>query len=291
MRYSARTEILAGRDDRFGPSCDRLAVEVRRGVLLGGGRLAATAHRLGDEAAAADRGELAAQQVLEDVGEVDREVEADRALLAQVPPGREHDPVVAADEGRRRQVDVAEHAGLDHGPREPVRRAAPPLLLDRQDGTAACGRLGHDLAAEDRDRQRLLAQDVAADEERRDRDPVVGRRFGGDVDGHDRVIGEDLVERGHDGRPAPEERLGVLGAARRVVRVQVAHRDEVEVEEADVVERGQPAEVAAAHRAGSHEGERQPAHGADTLPLSLRTARGTSIRAGTARSVVSPPRR
>ena len=44
----------------------------------------------------------------------------------------EHDPVVATDEGRRGEMDVAEHPGGDDRPREAVRGAAPPLLLDRQ---------------------------------------------------------------------------------------------------------------------------------------------------------------
>ena len=64
---------------------------------------------------------------------MDREVEADRALLAEMAPSGQHDLVVAADERCRGEMDVAEHPGGDHGPREAVRGAAPPLLLDRQD--------------------------------------------------------------------------------------------------------------------------------------------------------------
>ena len=101
---------------------------------------------------------------------------------------------------------------------------------------------------------------MTAGEQRRDRDPVVGGRLGHDVERDDRVVGEDLVERRHDGRPPAEEGLGVVGAAGCCFPVEVADGDEVEFEESDGGQRGQPAEVAPAHRAGTDERERQPAH-------------------------------
>ncbi len=303
IRYRARTKSSPVATTDSGPRARRLRVEVGGAGLVRRG-LPAVPHRLRDEATPADGLELAAEQVLQDVGEMNGEIEADRTLLAEMPPCRQHDPVVAADERRRREMDLAEHPRGDHGASEAVRRTASPLLLDGEDRATACRRLGHDPAAEDRDRQRLLAQHVTAGKQRRDRDPVVGRRLRGDVERDDRLVGEHLVERGQHGRPTAEERLGVVGAPVGGRRVKVADRDKVELEEADVGERRESAQVAAAHRAGSDEDEREPGHrattearlseasaGRTTNQLSPRPGRGTSIRAGTGRRAASRPRR
>ena len=92
------------------------------------------------------------------------------------------------------------------------------------------------------------------------------------------------------GRSPTEEALRVVGAAGCGIPVEVADGDEVEFEEADVGQRCEAAEMAPAHRAGSDEGQRQPAHAPPseaahpaTHPINRRPALGTSIRAGTAR--------
>ena len=136
-RVQRKDRVLARRHDRFGTAREGLTVEVGRIPGRAGGRIATAADRLGDEAAAADRGELAAEQVLEDVGQVDPEVEPDRALLPEVAPRGEHDPVVATDERRRRQMELTEHPGRNDRAREAVgriradcsstARMAPPL--------------------------------------------------------------------------------------------------------------------------------------------------------------------
>ena len=208
-----KDRILAGRDDGFGSAGERLRVEVggRRSRSAGGSPRWRTGSAMKPRPLT-DANSLPSRYCRTSarwtarsrpMAPFSRRCRHAVSMIRSSPPMR----VVVA------RWIVAEHPRGDHRAREPVRRTAPPLLLHGEDRAAACRRLGHHPAAEDRDRQRLFAQHVTAGEQRRDRDPVVGRRLRRDVERDDRVVGEHLVERGQHGRPTAEERLGVVGAS------------------------------------------------------------------------------